>query len=106
MSKATAEALADESPEPVQSSRPAAKWSGSGGLSVAVWKHKTEQGYDRYSIRIERTYKDDAGFKTTDYLRDSDLLRVQKLLDLADNWIEQEKAAYRSGAAQGQEQSR
>lgn len=49
------------------SSRPAAKFSGTGGLSVAVWKHKTEQGSDRYSIRIDRTYKDEAGFKTTAY---------------------------------------
>ena len=73
-------------------SRPAAKFSGSGGLQVAVWKQKTEQGFDRYSVKIERNYKDEnGGFHATQYLRDSDLLRAQTLLTQADAWIEQEK---------------
>lgn len=88
------------------SSRPAAKFSGSGGLHVAVWKHKSEQGYDRYSVRVERTYKDGDGYQSTDYLRDADLLRVRKLLDDADNWIEQDKAKFRASASQEQGQGR
>lgn len=83
-----------------QASRPAARFSGTGGLNVAVWKHKSEQGMDRYSIRIDRSYKDDAGYKTTSYLRDGDLLRVQKLLSQADDWIEQEKIKHRSAPSQ------
>ena len=74
------------------SGRPAAKFSGTGGINVAVWKHKNESGYDNYSVRIERSYKDKNGdYQSTEYLRDSDLLRTQKLLEQADNWIEQDK---------------
>lgn len=96
----------DAGHEQSQAARPAAKFSGSGGLHVAVWKHKSEQGYDRYSVRIERTYKDDEGYKSTDYLRDGDLLRVQKLISQADDWIEQDKAKFRSGASQDEGQTR
>lgn len=77
-------------------SRPAVKFSGSGGLQVAVWKQKTEQGFDRYSVKLERNYKDENGdFHATQYLRDNDLLRAQALLTQADAWIEQEKARQR-----------
>ena len=85
-----------------QSSRPAAKFHGTGGINVAVWKHRTDQGIDRYSIRIDRTYKDGDEFKTTQYLRDGDMLRVQKLLGQADDWIEQDKARHRASASQDQ----
>ena len=84
------------------SGRPAARFSGTGGISVAVWKHKTDKGYDNYSIKIDRSYKkDDGEYETTPYLRDSDLLRTQKLLEQADDWIEQDKGRQR-GTATGQ----
>lgn len=86
------------------SSRPVAKFSGTGGVHVAIWKHRSEQGSDRYSIRIDRTYKTDNGYKTTGYLRDSDLLRVTKLLGAADDWIEQDRAKFRASVAQSQDQ--
>ena len=93
---------ADDTPEQAESgtsSRPAARFSGTGGISVAVWKHKTDDGWDRYSVRVDRSYKDDEGeFQSTPYLRDLDLLRVQKLLGAADDWIEQDKAKYRASA--------
>jgi len=80
--------------------RPITSFRGTGGLSVAVWKHKSEDGPDRYSINIERSYKNKEGeFESTAFLRDSDLLRTQKLLDQADAWIEQDKAHQRSTAA-------
>lgn len=86
-------------------SRPAIKFSGSGGLNVAVWKQKTDQGFDRYSIKIERNYKDENDtFQSTQYLRDTDLLRTQQLLIEADRWIEQEKQrgrVNRSGPSEG-----
>ncbi len=84
-----------------QATRPVMSFSGSGGINVAVWKHKTDSGFDNYSIRIDRNYKDDAGnFKSTAYLRDSDLLRAQRLLEAADDWIEQDKAKQRGAAAE------
>jgi hypothetical protein len=74
------------------SGRPAARFTGTGGLSVAVWKHKSESGFDNYSVRLDRSYKDSDGkYQSTPYLRDSDLLRAQKLLEQADEWIEQDK---------------
>ena len=81
-------------------SRPVVSFSGSGGLNVAVWKHKTESNQDNYSIRLDRTYKDSEGnYKTTAYLREGDLLRTTKLLGQADEWIEQDKAKQRASSA-------
>lgn len=77
--------------------RPIASFSGSGGLNVAVWKQKGENDFDHYSIRMDRSYKQDDGtYKTTSYLRESDLLRVGKLLEQADDWIEQDRAKQRA----------
>jgi hypothetical protein len=82
--------------------RPAAQFTGSGGLNVAVWKHKNDKGYDNYSVKLERSYKDSNGeYHTTPYLRDDDLLRAQKLLEQADTWIERDKGRV-SGQATGQ----
>ena len=83
--------------------RPIATFSGSGGLNVAVWKQKEkgENDFDHYSIRMDRSYKQDDGtYKTTSYLRESDLLRVGKLLEQADEWIEQDRAKQRVTNAQ------
>lgn len=80
-----------------ENARPAASFKGSGGLQVAVWKNRSDQGFDNYSVRIERTYRDgqDGPFKTTSYLRDSDLLRAAKLMEDADYWIEADKSKHR-----------
>ena len=81
--------------------RPVASFAGTGGLNVAVWKNKGENDRDNYSIRVEKSYKDDDGnYKSTSYLRDSDLLRVGKLLEQADDWIEQDRAKQRVTNAQ------
>lgn len=93
----------DESPdttpaEPATSSRPIARFTGTGGLSVAVWKQRTEHG-DRFSTRLDRGYKDAQGqYVSTPYLREGDLLRAQQLLLQADAWIEQEKGRLRGSA--------
>lgn len=84
----------------LKGTRPTIKFSGSGGVVVSVWKSKNEAGYDNYSVVIDRNYKKaDDKFDATPYLRDSDLLRVQKLLGEADAWIEQEKAKGRRASA-------
>lgn len=84
------------------SGRPIARFSGSGGINVAVWKHKTDKGFDNYSVRMERSYKVDGKYESTQYLRDNDLLRAQKLLEQADEWIEQDKGRQRGVATGGQ----
>ena len=90
-------AASNEAAHEAAGQRPTARFSGSGGISVAVWKTKTEQGRDSYSVRIDRSYKvGDADYKSTPYLRDGDLLRTQQLLSQADQWIEQDKAKGRS----------
>lgn len=87
----TAEAASDAT------TRPIVKFDGSGGLHVAVWKHPTENGPAHYSIRIDRSFRKDGGdIESTPYLRDGDLLRAQKLLAQADDWVEQDKAKFRS----------
>ena len=98
MAKATNSKTAESaSAESESSIRPAAKFDGSGGLHVAVWKHNSENGPAHYSIRIDRSFRKDGGdIESTQYLRDGDLLRARKLLDQADLWIEQDKAKYRS----------
>lgn len=81
------------------STRPVARFSGTGGLGVAVWKRKVD-GVDRFSVRLERSYKDDQGeYQNSSYLRASDLLRAGKLLEQADAWIEQEKGRARGAIA-------
>ena len=83
-----------------------ARFSGTGGITVAVWKHKNEEGPDRYSVKIDRSYRKDGEdeYVSTQYLRDGDLLRTQKLLEQADQWIEQDKGRQR-GAITGQSRS-
>lgn len=76
--------------------RPIVSFSGSGGLNLAVWKQKGENDFDHYSIRLDRSYKQEDGtYKTTSYLRESDLLRAGKLMEQADEWIEQDRAKQR-----------
>jgi hypothetical protein len=96
----SSEATAENEPS---SGRPVAKFTGSGGLSVAVWKHKSDSGVENYSVRMDRSFKgNDGNYQSTQYLRDNDLLRAQKLLGQADEWIEQDKGRQRAqGTAQG-----
>lgn len=80
--------------------RPTMKFSGSGGLVVSVWKSKTQGGFDSYSVSIDRNYRrDDGTFEAAKSLRDSDLLRTQQLLGMADAWIEHDKAKGRGASA-------
>ena len=81
--------------------RPNISFSGSGGLSVAIWKQGNDAGIDHYSVKLERRYKDAKGdFQSTDSLREGDVLRAVKLLGQADDWIEQDRTKQRSSAVQ------
>ena len=87
------ENLPDEGHQSTTASRPAAKFTGSGGLQVAVWKERDEGGRDRYSVKADRSYKQaDGNYNSTSYIRDGDVLRLSKLLGEADSWIELDKA--------------
>lgn len=82
----------DETAADTQGRRPIHRLTGSGGLTVAVWKNQNEDGSFRYSIQVDRTYKaDNDEFQNTNMLRDRDLLRVSSLLQQADEWIENDK---------------
>ena len=82
--------------------RPTMKFTGSGGIVVAVWKSKSNAGFDNYNVRIERNYrKEDGTFDVAKSLRDWDLLRAQQLLGQADAWIEQDKAKGRASQSAG-----
>ena len=85
----------------VTGQRPTMKFNGSGGISIAIWKSKSEAGRTGYSVRIDRSYKNERGeYESTPYLRESDLLRTQQLLSQVDAWIEQDKAKTRQATAQ------
>ena len=89
--------IPEDDSTPAAGGRPAAKFTGSGGLSVAVWKQRSEAGYENSSVRIERSYKGkDEQFHSTPYLRDSDLLRAERLLQQAEEWSEQDKGRQRA----------
>ncbi|MCA9047179.1 MAG: hypothetical protein KDA89_00525 [Planctomycetaceae bacterium] len=97
----------NENNEGESKQRPAAEFTGSGGIKLAVWKHKNDNGPDRYSAVIERTYRtEDGEFHTVPYLRDSDLLRAQQLLEQADAWIEQDKGRLRGMRSADQQSQR
>jgi hypothetical protein len=82
------------------SNRPHYSDNASGGLQVAVWKNRNEAGIDHYTVKLERRYKDANGnFQSTDSLRESDLLRAGKLLNMADDWIEQDRQKQKQRAA-------
>ena len=76
--------------------RPAITLTGSGHLSLAIWKNKKDAGFDQYSIRLDKSYKDtDGTYKTTAYVNDQDLLRIAELYRQADEWIERDKQRQR-----------
>jgi hypothetical protein len=98
MAKQSQATASEPANEESTGTRPIVKFNGSGGLAVAVWKHKVEGGGEHYSIRMDRTFKNDAGeYESTPYLREGDLLRAQKLMGQVDDWIEQDRARNRGG---------
>jgi hypothetical protein len=76
---------------PAAGQRPIQTFSGSGGLRVAIWKKNSEHG-DFYNVKLERRYLGTGDqWQSTDSLRADDLLRAAKMLEDADQWIEQDK---------------
>lgn len=82
---------ANESEHTPTSDRPIHKILGIGGVAVAIWKRPTDKGAE-YSVLLDRSYKSESGeYVTSHYLRPSELLRAQKLIGMADDWIERDR---------------
>jgi hypothetical protein len=58
-----------------------------GMIKAAVWKNDTENGGVRYSVSVQRIYKDGDEWKHTDYFSRDDLLLLAKVSDLTHTWI-------------------
>jgi len=100
MARATSTKAAETAQaETEATTRPIQKFDASGGLHVAIWKHPSENGPAHYSVLLDRSFRKDGGeIESTRYLRDGDILRARRLFELADDWIEQDKAKYRSAS--------
>lgn len=76
-----------------------------GTIKAAVWANRTQRNTIRYTVTIQRLYKDKGLWKRTETFRRDDLLLLGKVLDLAHSWIlaqptkPAEQAAPDSGAA-------
>ena len=70
----------------------------SGGASAAIWQNTTKDGKIRYSVTIDRTYKDASGqWKKTSRFGVEDLLALAKVADLAHDYI---RARFQEDAAE------
>jgi hypothetical protein len=69
----------------------------SGAITVTVWKNDGEHGA-WYSVTPSRSYKKDDQWGESDSFGQDDLLRLAKLLDEADSWIQGAAQAERKAA--------
>jgi hypothetical protein len=69
----------------------------SGALTVTVWKNDGDNG-PWYSVTPSRAYKQGDQWKDSDSFGQDDLLRLGKLLDQADSWIQSAEQAERKAA--------
>jgi hypothetical protein len=60
-------------------------------ITAAIWLNERD-GRSYYSVTIERSYKDDSGWKSTSTFNAGDLLLVAKIADLAHSEIAKFKA--------------
>ncbi|MBV9123699.1 MAG: hypothetical protein JO112_10115 [Planctomycetes bacterium] len=68
-----------------------------GGLVVTIWKNESDKG-SWYSVTPARIYKQGDQWKESNSFDADDLLRLSKLLDQADSWIENAEQAERQAA--------
>lgn len=61
-------------------------------LKAAIWANPTVRGTVRYSVTVQRIYKDRGLWRRSETFRRDDLLTLVKLLDLAHTWILQQPA--------------
>lgn len=58
-----------------------------GTIKAAIWANRTRRNTIRYTVTIQRIYKDMGLWKRTETFRRDDLLLLGKVLDLAHSWI-------------------
>lgn len=59
-----------------QHTPPIKEFRAPGGVKAAIWRNKVERGdliTVQHSVKIQRRYKADTGWKTTEYFRPQDL---------------------------------
>lgn len=78
-----------------------------GTLKAAIWAFPTERNTLRYSVTLQRIYKDKGLWRRSDVYRRDDLLTLAKVLDLAHSWIhaQDRSAAQRPQTPQEQPRS-
>jgi len=64
-------------------------------VSAAIWRNETAKGDVFYSVTLQRCYKDEGKWKSTDSLNEGDLLLAAKVLDLAHTEISKLRATDR-----------
>lgn len=58
-----------------------------GTLKAAIWANPTRRNTIRYTVTLQRIYKDTGLWKRSETYRRDDLLTLGKVLDLAHSWI-------------------
>ncbi len=58
-----------------------------GTVKAAVWANPTDDGRKRYSVTVQRIYRDNDEWKRTTTFGRNDLLVLAKVLDMAHSWI-------------------
>jgi hypothetical protein len=71
-----------------------------GSVRAAIWKNQTSVGV-RHNVTVNRIYRDDNQWKTTESFGRDDLLLLGKVLDLAHTWIHEHAEAGTTGLAGG-----
>ncbi len=57
-----------------------------GAIKAAIWANDTQNGI-RHNVTLQRLYKDEDEWKSSDSFGRDDLLLVAKVADLAHSWI-------------------
>ena len=60
-----------------------------GAIKAAIWANDTQNGV-RHNVTLQRLYKDEDEWKSTDSFGRDDLLLVAKVANMAHTWIFQE----------------
>lgn len=70
------------------------------GISVSIWKNRSDSGGAWYTSKISRFYKDGEEMKDTASFRRGDLLFVAKAAEMAFAWIYQQQAKAKAAQAE------
>jgi hypothetical protein len=60
-----------------------------GAIKAAIWANDTQNGV-RHNVTLQRLYKDEDAWKSTESFGRDDLLLVAKVANMAHTWICQE----------------